>query len=153
MVEVNVLAPLALLQEAARAMGAGAAAASPAPAPGGAIVNVASRAGLLGIRDMAVYGASKAALISLTKAAALELAPAVTVNALPRGMTEGPMMRTWIESRPDPDEFERSLLETIPQARMGTPEDVAAAVLFLASDEARHITGAVLAVDGGYTAG
>ena len=151
MVEVNVLAPLALLQEAARAIGAGTTTAS--PSPGGAIVSVASRAGFVGTRDMAVYGASKAALISLTKAAALELAPAVTVNALPRGMTEGPMMRTWIESRPDPDEFERSLLETIPQARMGTPEDVAAAVLFLASDEARHITGAVLAVDGGYTAG
>ena len=150
MVEANVLAPLALLQEAARAMGAGGVTAS--PAPGGAIVIVASRTGLVGMRDMAVHGASKAALISLAKAAALELAPAVTVNAVAPGMTEGPMMRTWIESRPDLDEFERSLLATIPQARMATPEDVAAAVLFLTSDEARHITGAVLAVDGGCAA-
>ena len=160
--EVNFFAALTLLQHAARAMGAGVQAAAdpgaggdPAadPGAGGAIVNVASRAGLVGVRSMAVYGASKAALISLTRAAALELAPGIRVNAVAPGMTEGPMMRAWIESRPDPAAFERDLVASIPQKRMATPEDVAAAVLYLASDEARHVTGAVLPVDGGYTAG
>lgn len=157
--EVNVLAPLALLQAAARAMGATPAEADPAAptdacsAGGGAIVNVASRAGMVGVRSMAAYGASKAALISLTQAAALELAPHIRVNAVAPGMTEGPMMRAWIEGQPDPAGFERDLVASIPQGRMATPEEIAAAVLFLASDEAGHITGAVLPVDGGYTAG
>lgn len=150
--EVNFFAALALLQEAARVMGDGGGVTDDRAA-GGAIVNIASRAGLVGVRSMAVYGASKAALISLTKAAALELAPAIRVNAVAPGMTEGPMMRAWIESRPDPAAFERDLVASIPQRRMATPDDVAAAALYLASDEARHVTGEVLAVDGGYTAG
>jgi NAD(P)-dependent dehydrogenase (short-subunit alcohol dehydrogenase family) len=156
---VNVLAPLALMQAGARAMGASAAEpddAAPTAAragAGGVIVNIASRAGLVGVRSMAAYGASKAALISLTKAAALELAPAIRVNAVAPGMTEGPMMRAWIDAQPNPAAFARDLVASIPQGRMATPEEIAAAVLFLASAEARHITGAVLTVDGGYTAG
>lgn len=146
--EVNFFAPLALLQEAARAMVAG----RPGGEATGAVVNVASRAALVGIRGMAVYGASKAALVSLTRSAALELAPQVRVNAVAPGMTEGPMMQAWIEGQPDPGAFARELLASIPQGRMATPEEIAAAVLFMVSDEAQHITGAVLPVDGGYTA-
>ena len=62
------------------------------------------------------------------------------------------MMQAWIEGQPDPGAFARELLASIPQGRMATPEEIAAAVLFMVSDEAQHITGAVLPVDGGYTA-
>jgi len=142
--DVNFFAALELLKAAAPEMG------DPSTA---SIVNVASRAGVVGVRSMSVYGASKAALVSLTKSAALELAPAVRVNAVAPGMTEGLMMRAWIENQPDPAAFEAALLGTIPQRRMATPDEIAGAVLFLASDEARRITGVVLPVDGGYTAG
>ena len=147
--EVNFFAPLALLQEAARAMAGGAAAGH----GGGAIVNVASRAALVGVRGMAVYGASKAALVALTRAAALELAPGVRVNAVAPGITEGPMMQAWIDRQADPAAFTAELIAGVPAGRMATPEEIAAAVLFLASDEARYVTGAVLPVDGGYSAG
>jgi len=142
--EVNFFAAVALLKAAAPAMR------DPATA---AVVNVASRAGIVGIRSMGVYGASKAALISLTRSAALELAPDVRVNAVAPGMTEGPMMDAWIAAQPDPEAFARERVASVPQQRMAKPEEVATAVLFLASDEALHITGAVLPVDGGYTAG
>jgi len=153
--EVNFFAPLALLQEAARAMAgaAGPHAGAASGHAGGAIVNVASRAALVGVRGLAVYGASKAALVGLTRAAALELAPAVRVNAVAPGMTEGPMMQAWIDRQADPAAFTAELVAGVPAGRMATPPEIAAAVLFLASDEARYITGAVLPVDGGYTAG
>jgi NAD(P)-dependent dehydrogenase (short-subunit alcohol dehydrogenase family) len=154
--EVNFFAPLALLQEAARAMAAGAATAHSGAAAnhaGGAIVNVASRAALVGVRGMAVYGASKAALVALTRAAALELAPGVRVNAVAPGMTEGPMMQAWIDRQANPAAFTAELVAGVPTGRMATPEEIATVVLFLASDEASYVTGAVLPVDGGYTAG
>jgi NAD(P)-dependent dehydrogenase (short-subunit alcohol dehydrogenase family) len=165
--EVNFFGALFMLQEAARAMraapldedaGAGAGPANDVPAdlpaePAGAIVNIASRAGVVGVRTMAVYGASKAALVSLTRTAALELAPQIRVNAVAPGATQTPMMRTWIEEQNDPIAFERALSASIPLDRLARPREIADAVLFLASDESSHITGTVLPVDGGYTAG
>jgi len=120
---------------------------------GGAIVNVASRAGVVGVPTMAVYGASKAALLNLTRTAALELAPSVRVNAVAAGATETTMMRTWIDEQEDPASFERNLAMSIPIGRLARPREIADAVLFLVSDEASHITGAILPVDGGYTTG
>ena len=149
--EVNFLGPLLMLQAAARAMTA-----SPAPEAGassGAVVNLASRAGVVGVPSMAVYGASKAALISLTRTAALELAPDIRVNAVAPGATETPMMRTWIDEQDDPVAFEAALAATVPLGRLARPDEVANAVLFLASHEASHVTGVVLSVDGGYTTG
>ena len=75
------------------------------------------------------------------------------MNAVAPGLTATPLFDEWVSAQPDPELFREKVAATIPQRlRAGTPEDVAAAIVFLASDEAAHITGASLAVDGGYTA-
>jgi len=120
---------------------------------GGAIVNVSSRLAAIGVPGMGVYGAAKGALSSLTRHAAVELAEhGIRVNAVAPGQTETPMIRTWIGEQPDPVAFRAGIVATIPLGKLATPEDVAEAVLFLAADAAAQITGASLAVDGGYTA-
>jgi NAD(P)-dependent dehydrogenase (short-subunit alcohol dehydrogenase family) len=141
--EVNFFAAARLLQAAATAM----------RERGGSIVNVTSRTALVGVHGMAVYGASKGALQSLTRTAAVELAPlGIRVNAVAPGLTETPMVRDWLEEQPDPEMFRRELAATIPQGAFATPEDVAAAIVYLAGDESRAVTGASISVDGGYTA-
>lgn len=120
---------------------------------GGSIINVTSRLASIGVPTMAIYSASKGALLSLTRGAAVELAPfGVRVNAVAPGLTATPLMREWIDAQPDPEQFRARTAATIPQGRFGEPEDVAAAVAFLAADESKHITGASIPVDGGYTA-
>ena len=121
--EVNFFGSLLMLQAAARAMRASPPARGESPS--GAVVNLASRAGVVGVPSMAVYGATKAALISLTRSAALELAPAIRVNAVAPGATETPMMRTWIEEQDDPGAFEAALAATVPLGRLARPEEVA----------------------------
>ena len=102
---------------------------------------------------MALYAAAKGALLALTRTAAIEWAKSgVRVNAVAPGLTRTQLIRTWIGGQKDPDQFEKQLLAGIPQGRMAEPEDVAAAILFLAGDESQHITGISLPVDGGYTA-
>ncbi len=141
--DVNVFGCLQMLQAAAMAM----------REHGGAIVNVTSRTALIGLPGSTVYGASKGALESLTRGAAVELAPyGIRVNAVAPGLTETPMVRTWLDEQADPAAFRRRVVADIPQGRMATPEDVAAAICYLASDAAASITGASLSVDGGYTA-
>jgi NAD(P)-dependent dehydrogenase (short-subunit alcohol dehydrogenase family) len=121
---------------------------------GGAIVNVTSRTALVGLPGSAVYGASKGALESLTRAAALEFAPfRIRVNSVAPGLTETRMIATWVASQPEPDAFRARVLSSIPQRRFATPAEVAAAIVYLSSDESLSVTGACLAVDGGYTAG
>ena len=142
--EVNLVAPLAMMQAAVpELVGRG----------GGAVVNVVSRLASIAVPGMNVYGASKAALHAITRGAAIELADAgVRVNSVAPGFTETPLMSAWLAAQPDPAEARRAALAGIPQRRFATPEDVAAAVAYLASREAAHVTGASLAVDGGYTA-
>ncbi len=110
----------------------------------GRIVNVSSVVGQTGNAGQANYAASKAGLIGLTKAVALEVASRnITVNAVAPGLIETDMTRSV------PASAQQGWQARIPLGRLGTPEDVAAAVVFLASDEAAYITGHVLAVNGG----
>jgi NAD(P)-dependent dehydrogenase (short-subunit alcohol dehydrogenase family) len=142
--EVNTIGAIFMLQEAARHM---------QDHKGGAIVNVISRAGLVGIPGMSVYGASKGALASLTRTAAVELAPfGIRVNSVAPGATETPMMRTWIEDQPDPASFERGIVAGLLGNRLAHPEEVSEAILFLASPTSSYVTGVCLPVDGGFTA-
>lgn len=143
--DVNFFGALQFLQAAARAMADG---------RGGAIVNVVSRTALVGVPGMAVYGASKGALLSLTRTAALEFVElGIRVNAVVPGLTETPLIREWIDAQEEPEVFRANTAATIPLGRFAEPEEVADAILFLSSDEASYITGATLSVDGGYTAG
>jgi len=110
----------------------------------GRIVNITSVVGLMGNKGQANYAASKAGLIGFTKAVARELASRnVTVNAVAPGYIDTELTRNISE------EAKQTLQAAIPLARLGTGHDVAAAVLFLASDLASYITGQVLVVDGG----
>lgn len=142
-VGVNLFGAFLMLREGARQMRGG----------GGSIVNITSRTASVGVPRMSLYSASKGALASLTRAAAVEWAAfGIRVNAVAPGLTDTPLTQAWFDRQPDPRSFRKGVEATIPQLRLADPEDVAAAVLFLASDEAAHITGATLAVDGGYTA-
>jgi NAD(P)-dependent dehydrogenase (short-subunit alcohol dehydrogenase family) len=123
-------------------------------AGGGAIVHDASNAGLVGRPWQPVYGATKAGIISLTKAMALAHArDNVRVNCICPGSIDTPMLRTALAASGQFDENWKKTGMVIPVGRIGTPEDIAYATLFLASDEARYITGIALPVDGGRTAG
>ena len=143
-IAVNVFGPFLMLREAARAV---------REQGGGSIVNVTSRTASVGVPTMSLYSASKGALASLTRAAAVEWAPlGIRVNAVAPGLTDTPLARAWFDQQVEPEPFRRAVEATIPQRRLAQPEEVAAAVLFLASDDSSHMTGVTLAVDGGYTA-
>jgi 3-oxoacyl-[acyl-carrier protein] reductase len=112
----------------------------------GRIIAITSIAGLFGNAGQTNYAASKAGMIGFTKALAKELASRdITVNAVAPGLIETDMTGSLSEAQ------RQAFLEHIPSGRFGTPEDVAACVLFLASDAARYITGEVISVSGGLT--
>jgi NAD(P)-dependent dehydrogenase (short-subunit alcohol dehydrogenase family) len=114
---------------------------------GGAIVNVASTLGLRGAPSGSPYSASKHGVIGLTKSAALEYAGSgVRVNAVCPGAIDTPMMDETFAKFPG---FREGLIAFVPMGRMGRPEEVAAAIAWLASDSASFITGECLAVEGG----
>lgn len=123
----------------------------PTMTQGGAIVNVASISSTSGIPGQSIYGPSKGGILQLTKQLAIEFAQQnIRVNAVAPGTIETPMLQG-----NDPEAMKPILdwlLDKHPIGRFGQPEEVANAILFLASDEASFITGANLPVDGGYTA-
>lgn len=140
--EVNVFGALRMLQAAARAMRA--------RGNGGAIINVSSRLAVIGVPSMALYGASKGALLSLTRGAAVELAPHdIRVNAVAPGLTRTPLFDAWA-ARHDAEVARAAA--AIPQGRFANPDEIAAAIAYLGSDDATHVTGISLPVDGGHTA-
>lgn len=117
---------------------------------GGVILNISSVVGLVPLRNQCSFAAAKAAVCNLTKAMAIELAGKnIRVNAIAPG-TIGIAVTNVLWTN---DDAMKALLAHIPQGRQGTPQDIANAVLFFCSDLASYITGAVLPVDGGWTAG
>lgn len=119
----------------------------------GSIVNVSSEAGLAGIARQVAYNVSKAGMISLTKSCAVDFAArGIRVNCVCPGTTATPLVEQALRRAPDPAARRRELEGCRPADRLGTPDEIAAAVLFLAGRDAAYATGAVLSVDGGYTA-
>jgi len=116
---------------------------------GGAIVNTSSIAGLVGIKGNAAYGASKHGVAGLTKTAALDYARlGIRINAVCPGYIHTPMTA---EDLGKPERYAQ-VMEKEPIGRVGTPEEVAQAVMWLCSDDASFVAGHVMAVDGGYVA-
>lgn len=133
--EVNVFGLIELSQYTSRVM---------TRQKSGSIINIASVVGVRGNPGQSVYSASKGAVISFTKSAAKELAPmGIRVNAIAPGLTDTPMIRK------TSSEGLQSRISRISLGRMATPEDIANAAVFLASEKAGFITGHVLSVDGG----
>ena len=146
--DVNVLGVLTVLAAAARAM------------TGGAVVNIASMAGVSGAPNMPAYSASKGAVIGLTKAAAKDLAPSgIRVNAVsPAFIGPGRMWETQVERQAaagsqyfvaDPDEVAAQMIGMVPMRRYGSVREVATVVAFLLSDDASYVTGVNVEVSGG----
>lgn len=120
----------------------------------GNIVNLASDAGLIGELGLTVYCASKGGVVNMTRAMALELAPNVRVNCVCPGYVDTDMVRRdSIEQANDPAAAEQAVINYAPLKRIATPGEIATAILYLASDDARFVTGAALQIDGGSTAG
>jgi NAD(P)-dependent dehydrogenase (short-subunit alcohol dehydrogenase family) len=136
---INVLGPLSVMQALVPLMGGE-----------GAIVNVSSRAGVHARRNLGVYGASKAALVLLTKTAAIELAP-IRVNVVTPGPIDTVMPQALLSTLPA-EEREQAIegfSQSVVLQRMGLAREVASTVVFLATDDASYINGAEIPVDGG----
>jgi len=117
---------------------------------GGVIVNTASTAGLVGSKGAAAYAAASHGIVGLTKTAALEYAEAgIRVNAVCPGITRTPMIEQLLRKNP---QIEPQMIARIPLGRMASPEEIAAAVVWLCSDAAAFVTGHALVADGGVIA-
>ena len=120
---------------------------------GGAIVNTASISGLLGWPISAAYCASKGGVIQLTKQMAVDYAQDnIRVNCIAPGTTLTPLIERIFQQESEPEKAKQQISQMHPLGRFAQPEEIAQAILFLASEDASFITGAVLPVDGGYTA-
>jgi 3-oxoacyl-[acyl-carrier protein] reductase len=139
MLETNVVGTFLCAQAAARDM---------VRIGGGAIVNFSSHSGLLGSSGRAAYAASKSAIIGMTRVMAVDLAEHnIRVNTVAPGTVATARIK-----KSHNDERREAWLRSIPMARYGEPDEIAAVALFLASDDAAYITGQTIAVDGGFTA-
>jgi NAD(P)-dependent dehydrogenase (short-subunit alcohol dehydrogenase family) len=121
---------------------------------GGVIINTASVAGMVGIVKRASYCASKGAVIALTRQMAIEyVGQNIRVNCLCPGTVDSPWVERLLQQTDDRVAARQALEARQPMGRLGTPQEVAAAALYLASDDAAFITGTGLVIDGGWTAG
>jgi 2-keto-3-deoxy-L-fuconate dehydrogenase len=120
----------------------------------GVIINMASAAGVVGLRDRLAYSVTKFAVVGLTKSMALDHAlDGIRINCICPGRVETPWVAERIREYPDPQKAYQEMSASQAIGRMGKPEEIAAAALYLASDEAAFITGTALNIDGGWTAG
>ncbi len=120
----------------------------------GAIVNMASIGGVLGIRDRLAYCTTKAAVVGLTKSMAMDHATdGIRINCVCPGRVQTPFVSARLREYPDPEAAFREMSSSQAIGRMGTPEEIAAAVLYLASDEAAFVTGTAFLIDGGWSMG
>jgi NAD(P)-dependent dehydrogenase (short-subunit alcohol dehydrogenase family) len=120
----------------------------------GSIVNIASIAGLIAVRDRLAYTVTKHAVVGLTRALALDHAKeGVRINCICPGRVQTPWIDERLAEAPDPKKAYEEMCSTQPMGRMGRPEEIAAAALYLASDEAAFVTGSALTPDGGWSAG
>jgi meso-butanediol dehydrogenase/(S,S)-butanediol dehydrogenase/diacetyl reductase len=119
---------------------------------GGAIVHNASVAAIKGVKDRGAYSASKGGVWALTKAMAADyLAENIRVNCVCPGTTYTPSLERRIQAFPDPEKARKDFVARQPMGRLGTEDEIAAAILFAASDEAAFMNGATIAIDGGMT--
>ena len=122
-----------------------------ARAGGGSVILTGSELGLVGAAATAAYCAAKGGVVNLTRALAVDCAPlGIRVNCLCPGPVDTPMLRGWYAAG-DAAELEKRQVKPIPLGRVGKPEELAEAALFLASDSSSYMTGAMLTVDGGAT--
>jgi NAD(P)-dependent dehydrogenase (short-subunit alcohol dehydrogenase family) len=120
---------------------------------GGVIVNVSSEAGIAAVPGQAAYNISKAGLLMLSRSIAVDhAADGIRSVAVCPGTTMTPLVERAIRDAPDPWEHERRRASSRPAGRLGTPEEIAAAIVFVAGDQASFMTGAELVIDGGDTA-
>lgn len=120
----------------------------------GTIVNIASVAGLVGIRQRFAYCTSKGAVLAMTRQLAVEYPRTLRVNAICPGTVQSPFVEAYLEKfhKDNKDEMRAELRARQPVGRLGRPEEIAAMVRYLASDEAAFINGSLLNIDGGWTA-
>ena len=120
----------------------------------GAIVNMASIGGVVGIRDRLAYCATKFAVVGITKSMALDHAmQGIRVNCICPGRVETPFVQARLAEYPDPEAAYREMSATQANGRMARPEEIADAALYLASDASAFVTGSALMIDGGWSAG
>jgi len=142
--DVNLTAAFRLTREAIPAM---------VRSGGGVVVNVASEAGIVAVPGQVAYNVSKAAMIMLTRSIAVDHAvEGIRAVSVCPGTTMTPLVRAAIDSAPDPAAHERMLASSRPAQRLGRPEEIAAAIAFVLSDDVAYMTGSELVIDGGYSA-
>ncbi len=142
--EVNVMGPMRMIRAVLPGM---------LQRGAGSIINVASVASsVTGVKDRAAYGTTKAALVGLTKSVARDhISDGIRCNALCPGTTASPSLDARINATADPEATRRAFTERQPMGRLGTVEEMAAAMLWMASDEAGFLTGTIVTLDGGQT--